>query len=170
MKNLALFLIMLLPLMAMAQGSTKEAKREAQHEKLMDLIDSKEFVLKANTIRDRYGNQIFVNELTNFVAVADSSGAVQIALNNSRIGRNGLGGETVDGRVTQYEVKDFGPKKGVMIKLTLFGSGTFHLILNVSSGGYATVDLSGIYGQRLTFSGELEPLEGSNIFLGRTTF
>jgi len=170
MKNLAFIFMLLLPILGMAQKSTKEAKKSERHEKLMALIDSQEWVLKANTLRDRYGNNVFVNENTNFLAIADSSAVVQIAINNSRMGRNGLGGETVDGRMTQYKVKDFGPGKGATIQLTLFGQTTLHLILNLSDSGFGTMQLSGLFGQRLTFSGEISPLEGSDIFVGTTTF
>lgn len=170
MKKLAIILILFLPVVAMAQGSTKEAKKKARHEKIMTLIDSQEWVLQANTLRDRYGNNVFVDETTNFVAIADSAGVVQIAFNNARIGRNGLGGETVDGRITRYDVKDLGPGKGATINMTLFGQTTLHLLLNISDGGYATLYLTGLFGQRLTFSGQLRPLQGSDIYVGTTTF
>ncbi len=176
MKNLALILLFLFPILGMAQPQqtdkqkSKEEKRKEQHEKLMTLIDSGEFVFQANFLRDRYGNQVFVNETTNFVAVADSVGVIQIAFNNGAIGRNGLGGETIDGRITQYEVYDCGPGKGANIRMTLFGFSTFDLRLSVNDNGIGTIDLSGIYGQRLVFSGELLPLEGSDIFVGTTTF
>lgn len=170
MKKLAIILVMFLPMIAMAQGSTKEAKKKAQHEKLMNMLDSQEWVLRANTLRDRRGNNIFVNESTNFVAVADSAGLVQIAFDNARLGRNGLGGETVDGRITRYDVKDLGPGKGATINITLFGYTTLNLLLNISDGGYGTIYLTGLYGQRLTYSGQLIPLEGSDIFVGTTTF
>jgi hypothetical protein len=170
MKKLAIILILLLPIMAMAQGPTKEAQNKAQHKKLMTMVDSQEWVLRANTLRDRYGNNIFVNDATNFVAIADSVGVVQIAFDNAQIGRNGLGGETVDGRITQYVVKDLGPGKGATIRMTLFGYTTLNLILNISDSGYGTIQLSGLYGQRLTYSGQLVPLEGSDIYVGTTTF
>jgi hypothetical protein len=170
MKKLAILLLLFLPIMAMAQGSTKEAKRKAAHKKIMTLIDSKEWALQANTLRDRYGNNVFVDETTNFVAIADSMGVVQIAFDNARIGRNGLGGETIDGRITQYLVKDLGPGKGATIRMTLFGYTTLSLLLNISDSGYGTIQLSGLYGQRLTYSGQLVPLEGSDIFVGTTTF
>jgi len=137
----------------------------------MTLVDSAEFVLRANTLRDRYGNQVFVNGTTNFVAVADSVGVVQIAVNNTGIGQNGLGGETVDGRITRYEVTDHGVGKGATVRMTMFGFNTFELLLSVTDSGIGTVDLSGVYrGQRLVFSGELVPLAGSDIYVGNTTF
>ncbi len=174
MKNLALLLLLFLPILGTAQQTdkqkAKEAERKERHERIMTMINEGEFVMKANTLRDRYGNQIFVNEATNFVAIADSVGVIQIAVNNTGLGRNGLGGETIDGRITNYEVEDFGPGKGANVRMTFFGFSTFDLLLSVNDSGLGTIDLSGMYGQQLVFSGEMVPLEGSDIYVGTTTF
>lgn len=173
MKKVIILLMAMLPVLAFSQKMTraeKEAQQEKQHRKMMKLIDSKTFVLEAHTLRDRYGNQMFVNPNTNFVAVADSVAVLQVALNNAQLGLNGLGGETLDGRVSRYEVVDRGPGKGARVRMTFFGVTAIDLFLDVSDTGNANIRLSGIRGQSIEYVGDLRPLAGSDIFVGTPTF
>lgn len=171
MRNLIIAIMMMLPLVAFPQKKAqKEAKKKARHEQLMNLINSKTFVLEAYALRDRYGNQIFVNTNTNFVAVADSAAVLQIAFNNGMMGRNGLGGETIDGRITRFEVNDRGPGKGARVRMTFFGITAIDLFLDVSDNGRADIRLSGLRGRSIQYVGDLKPLQGADIYVGSTTF
>ncbi len=169
MRKIILGGLLLLPMLSIAQKNKVDSQKVKAHEELISFLEKKEFVVKANSVRGRYGNQQFVDPTTNFVTVADSVGVVQIAFPGI-IGRNGLGGETVDGKVTNYKITDREIGKGAVVKVTFFGYYTMDFFFNVSAGRFTTVNMNGMWGQRLTFRGELVPLEGSNIYVGIATF
>lgn len=173
MRQLIILTLALLPFLSFGQSlkkSEKQLKKQDRHEALITLLESKEFVVTANQIRGRRGTSVIVNPSTNFLAFADSVGVIQIAFPNGNIGLNGLGGETVDGRVTKMVIDDRGVGKGANVRITFFGYATFDLLLNISDSGYTNATLSGLQGQRFTYQGDITPLEGSDIFVGQTTF
>ena len=173
MRKLLLLLVLCLPFALSAQKSSRQKKAEKKkekHEKLLQLIESMEFVIETHTIRDKRGRQSFVSPTTNFVAIADSAGVIQIATNNFAPGLNGLGGQTIQGRITRFEIEDNGIGKGVDIRITFFGLAAFDFFVNISENRYATLYLSGSQGQQLRFIGNIIPLEESDIFVGNPAF
>ena len=91
--------------------------RSADDRQLRELADSlasvqaraalrnQDFVLEADNIQFRNGNTVFVNSSTNFISVKGNRAVVQISPSNFASGPNGLGGVTVDGYVTEQQVK-----------------------------------------------------------------
>ena len=63
------------------------------------------FVLQADNIQFRNGNTVFVNSSTNFISVKGNRAVVQISPSNFSAGPNGVGGVTVDGMVTDQQVR-----------------------------------------------------------------
>ena len=107
---------------------------------------------------------------TNFVMVDDDRASVQAAFNIPASGPNGLGGVTVDGNVSGYKIKT--DKKGTMyLTMSVMGVGiSAQVSITLPHGSNnATVDIRPNFNSnRLTLSGELLPLDKSNVFKGRS--
>jgi hypothetical protein len=136
MKKIVLFMIMTLTLLAghiQAQDTEKKLSREekkALQEQLDSLfaveaiqaINEKAFTLEADQVVFKYGNMAYVNSNTNFVSVKGDKAVVQVAFNIPVSGPNGIGGVTVDGSVSDYEVKT--DKKGnLSLSMNVMGTG-----------------------------------------------
>lgn len=174
MKRLVVIMCLCLPFISSAQSNDRKEKKKTekkeQHEKIRVLLGDSTWVLTAHTLRDRRENSAFVNPSTNFVAIAGKEAVIQIATNNFEPGLNGLGGQTLEGRLTNYKIKDRGPGKGFDIRMDFTGLLTFNIWISVTGSGNATLQLSGLRGQRITYLGSLEILEGSGIFVGNPRF
>jgi hypothetical protein len=83
-------------------------------------IRNKDFVLQVDNVTFRSGNTAFVNSSTNFISVKGNRAVVQISPSNYASGPNGLGGVTVDGGISGYQVTT--DKKG-RVNLTYNVSG-----------------------------------------------
>ena len=68
-------------------------------------LRNQDFVLQADNIQFRNGNTVFVNSSTNFISVKGNRAGVQISPSNFSAGPNGVGGVTVDGMVTDQQVR-----------------------------------------------------------------
>ena len=107
---------------------------------------------------------------TNFVSVQDDKATVQVAFNIPISGLNGLGGVTVDGQFSKYDLRT--DKKGnVMLSLSVMGSGiSARVDITLYAGSNeATVNiLPNFSSNRLTLSGVILPLHKSRVFKGRS--
>ena len=101
-----------------AAWRAERLKKRAQEERLQMLNDSIEYVqaieaikngswaLEASNITFANGVTRFVTQSTNFVSVNNGNAVVQTAFNNSNINSpNGLGGVTLEGRITSEEIQ-----------------------------------------------------------------
>ena len=149
---------------------TRQEKKEAQKameqalfEEARQAIENKAFTLEADRVIFKRGRNAFVSSNTNFVMVDDDRASVQVAFNIPASGPNGLGGVTVDGNVSGYKIKT--DKKGTMyLTMSVMGVG-----ISAQVSNNATVDIRPNFNSnRLTLSGELLPLDKSNVFKGRS--
>ena len=67
-------------------------------------IRNKDFVLQVDNVTFRSGNTAFVNSSTNFISVKGNRAVVQISPSNFAAGPNGVGGVTVDGGISGYQI------------------------------------------------------------------
>ena len=159
------------------RGLTREEKKAMQarldsllFEEAKQAMDDRQFTLEADRVVFKYGQTAYVNSNTNFVSVNGKEAVVQVAFNIPVSGPNGLGGVTVDGKVSSYDVK--ADKRG-----------NLHLSMNVAGAGIsarvdielmpgsnrASVDiLPNFNSNRLTLNGVLLPLHKSTVFKGRS--
>ena len=117
---------------AWKQDMAKFNARTKEDHKLNELADSiasiqaiaairnKDFVLQIDNVTFRSGNTVFVNSSTNFISVKGNRAVVQISPSNFTSGPNGLGGVTVDGVISNYQIST--DKKG-RVNLTYNVSG-----------------------------------------------
>ena len=162
---------------AQEQKKTERArlKAEAQAEEsiayaqAVDALKQNSFVLEADQVIFKNGETAFVNSNTNFILVDADHGTVQVAFNVPVAGPNGIGGVTVDGKVSGVKMKT--SKKGaVSYNFSVMGSNiSAQVWLNMGAGAnQATVSINPNFNSRtLTLRGKVIPLEDSQIFKGR---
>lgn len=188
MKKLILILLLfpLISLSAQAQGSNLSKKEIRQMAKLKQkeaeekqrqtdikitshLIKNQRYILMADEISNRYGNRLYVNRMLNFVLVDSINAIIQVGDNHS-IGSNGVGGFTIDGRITKYEVKKNEKKKSYYISFWVQSpGGSFDVSLNISESGYTSASVSSAtMGGRLSYYGKLEPIQKRKIYKGNS--
>ncbi|WP_294585895.1 DUF4251 domain-containing protein [uncultured Bacteroides sp.] len=161
-----------------AARDAKRAKMKAEeqvantisYDDAVAALQAKQFVMEANQVMFRNGQTAFVNSNTNFVLVNEGRGTVQVAFNTVYPGPNGIGGVTVDGTVSDIQTTT--DKRGnVNCNFSIQGIGiSAQIFLTLTDGGNnATVTISPNFnGNTMTLSGNLVPLEQSNIFKGRS--
>lgn len=154
------------------------AERKAIQEKLDSLmyveaekaISDKDFTLEADKVEFKYGQTAFVNSNTNFVSVTGDKSVVQVAFNVPVSGPNGIGGITVDGNISNYEVKK--DKKGnINVSMNVMGTGISALVnISLYSGSNkASVTITPNFNSnRLTLTGVIVPSSSSRVFKGRS--
>jgi hypothetical protein len=158
----------------LSKKEKKELKRqqmEGQRQAILDLLESRTWVIEAHTVYDRYNQSYQLNPSINFVGVKENEGALQLGF-NGLIGWNGVGGVTIDGQVTRYEVKDGQKDNTPSVVLRFQGRGvgfaTINVTVNIS--GQATARVSGDFGERISFSGVIKSLEESIVYKGQSLF
>lgn len=154
------------------------AERKAIQEKLDSLmyveaekaISDKDFTLEADKVEFKYGQTAFVNPNTNFVSVTGDKSVVQVAFNVPVSGPNGIGGITLDGNISNYEVKK--DKKGnINVSMNVMGTGISALVnISLYSGSNkASVTITPNFNSnRLTLTGVIVPSSSSRVFKGRS--
>ncbi len=158
----------------LSKSEKKELKKkqsEEQKRAIVSLLQSKAWVIEAYTVLDRYGKSFQLNPTLNFVGVKENEGVLQLGF-NGLIGWNGVGGVTIDGDVTKYEVIVGKDNQGPTVNLRFQGRGvgSATIIVSVNLSGQASARVSGDFGDRITFTGTLVSLEESVVYKGQTLF
>jgi hypothetical protein len=153
------------------QKEQKKAARAAEEERMAEvtgfMVHQQQFALEADYLSDKYGQRVSVTPTINFVMIDSLVGTVQFG-DAQAIGYNGVGGVTVDGKVTKYEYKVIGKKEdSYSISLILMSSiGTYDITLMVNSQGYADAQIRGNWSGQLNYHGKLVPLTLSRVYKG----
>jgi hypothetical protein len=158
----------------LSKKERKELKKQEQIEKkqaIINLLNSKAWVIEANTVFDRYNQSYQLNPTINFVGIKGDEGALQLGF-NGLIGWNGVGGITIDGSVTKYEVKEGKDNSSPTVNLRFQGRGigSATISVTVNTSGQATARVNGDFGDRITFSGIIKSLEDSLVYKGQSLF
>lgn len=184
MKRLTLMMTMFLLLLA-GSATAQQVEREltkAERKALQARIDSlqfaeakqainnRAFTLEANQVVFKYGQTAYVTSNTNFVSVNDDEAVVQTAFNIPVSGPNGLGGVTVEGNTSDYQVKK--DKKGnVLLSFNTMGTGiSARVDITLYQGNHkASVTITPNFNSnRITLNGVIVPIEKSSVFKGRS--
>lgn len=191
MKNIIIGLILLLSCnILVAQESEKkmtrkerramEREKKEAEEKVYEeqqsaivkmAIDSANWVLEADMLFNRYGRSVNVSSTLNFVGVTNDFATVQLG-SQSGLGYNGVGGVTLDGKVTKYEV-DYNEKKGTYFIVLIVSSalGTFDVRMSANkTGSMVDATIKGNGPQSVRYSGRLLPTSMSTIYKGTPIF
>ncbi len=162
------------------QDMQKFSAKIKQEHKLNELADSlasiqaiaamrnQDFVLQIDNVTFSNGNTVFVNSNINFLSVKGDRAVVQVSPSNYAPGPNGLGGVTVDGIISGYQIMT--DKKG-RVNLTYNVSGIgLNAQIEVyitpgSSNAQATV-YPNFNSNTLWISGTVVPYENADIMEG----
>lgn len=148
----------------------KEA-REQQYEKnkehFLSLVNDKTFVIEANTLHGKYMNRYEVTPSTNFVKIEGKSVTVQTA-GGFNPGYNGLGGVTIDGTITSYEVREREKDQSINLFIHFSSTAIGHasLSIDIAPDGNASARISDNWGRRVLFRGDFVGLDRSRVFEG----
>ncbi len=158
----------------LSKKEKKEQKKQLQIEQkkaMISLLESKEWVIEAHTVFDRYGLSYQLNPSINFVGINGDEGAMQLGF-DGLIGWNGVGGVTIDGNVTKYEIKEGKENSSPSVTLRFQGRGIGFatITISVTTSGQATAKVNGDFGERITFSGIIKPLSESVVYKGQSLF
>lgn len=182
MKLLLLLLVTLSLATSSVDAQTRKERKEERRAQ-QDSIDQVNFeqaiiaitdtllILEADRAYDQKGNMVMVDDGVNFVKIVKNEGVVQLAF-PFLMGPNGVGGITLDGRVTKYEVTE--TKKGdLIITCNTFGSSLNAdiriTVLKGSNKADATV-ASSTLPHKVNFSGVVKHVKQSNHFQGISRF
>ncbi len=166
---------------SVAQENKKQSRKEKkelrklqqaeQKKVIVELLTSKTWVIEAHTVFDRYNQSYQLNPTINFVGINGDEGALQLGF-DGLIGWNGVGGVTIDGSVTKYEIKEGKENSSPTVSLRFQGRGvgSASIHITVNSSGQASARVSGDFGERITFSGMLRSIEESVVYKGQSLF
>lgn len=144
-----------------------EALRKTMASILVVSIDSQRWVLEANTLVNKYGNSVQVNSTLNFIAIEGDDVFIQLG-SNSGLGPNGVGGISVRGKLSSYKVNHNEKKSTYYIAVQVSSAlGSYDIRIDCSEDGQmATATVQGIGPRRVTYRGELVPIEKSRVYKG----
>lgn len=176
---MAMFLLMLAGNAAAQEERelTKDEKKALQeridnflHDEAEEALNKRAFTLEADQVIFKYGQTAHVTSNTNFVSVKDDRAVVQTAFNIPVSGPNGLGGVTVEGTFSDYELKK--DKKGnISLALNVMGTGiSARVDITLYKGSNkATVSITPNFNSnRMTLNGVIVPIEKSSVFKGHS--
>ena len=181
-RVITIILVTLFTLSAFSQELSKKEQKQLQKELRKEqkaqeaaqkaavveaMVSYQRFVLEANTLRDKRGNSVPVSSNINFVAADSITGVVQVG-SNTYIGRNGVGGVTVEGSMSDYKYSKHEKSGSYQVSYILRTPvGTYDVRLTVFSDGRADADVnSATWSNRLRYSGYLVPPAMSRVFKG----
>jgi hypothetical protein len=156
---------------ALEKEKRKAEKREQEEadKKMVDnMLENKRFVLEANYLSGSTGSRVPVNSTLNFIVIDSTKAIIQLA-NGWGMGYNGLGGITVNGSITKYNLIKKEGKRGTSYTLTVYimsSLGMYDLQFWISQSGNADATISGNTYGRLNYSGQLVPIKLSRTFKG----
>ena len=153
----------------------KEMKKEVEEEEaartaglVSIMIKQGRFVLEADRLRDSRGNMTQVSSMINFVVADSIQGVIQVG-SNQYVGLNGVGGITVEGPISDYQIRYKEKTKSYFVSYHLLtSSGTYDVQINVSADGRANATISSSWPGRLTYEGYLAPPGISRVYKGNS--
>ncbi len=153
------------------QKEAREKEREKNIEMTSQMVSLQRFVLEADYLSNKYGIRIPVSRNINFIMVDSLDATLQTGSAYS-MGFNGVGGETVTGRVTKYDYGMTGRNKDTYsIRMVVLSSvGVYDITLLINPEGYADASLRGNWSGQLNYHGRLVPLGLSKVYTGHTRY
>jgi hypothetical protein len=149
----------------------KHAQEEKARELTADLVKAHRFILEADYVAGRLGSRYPVNSTLNFIMI-DSTDAVLQLGSPYGIGYNGVGGITIDGTVTKYELAEQQHKKSVSYTITVYimsSLGAYDVQFWVTPLGNTDAIVRGNFSGSVTYSGRIVPLGKSRVYKGMSS-
>ena len=154
------------------QKALEEVQDSVAFIKAVEALKAGNWVLEADNVVFRNGMLRFVSSNTNYVAIQNGQGTVQTAFNNFVYSPNGLGGVTVQGQVSDKEIRQ--DKDGnIFMNFSIFGgaiSATLNLTLTGGTNEASVYISPNFNGNTLTMNGNLVPYDEATVFEGTTSW
>lgn len=130
-------------------------------------MDNMDFVLRADRLVFKYGHTAYVNSVTNFISVSGDYATVQVAPFYGG-GPNGVGGITLDGRVSnvKYETRKNGNWSLSMSVMGSIISATLNIELYAGGNNAEVTITSNFRSSKITLIGTLTPPDDTYIYKG----
>lgn len=133
-------------------------------------VNEKAFVFEADRVIFKRGQSAYVNSNVNFVSVNNDDAVVQVSFNTPSGGPNGVGGITVEGKLSKYDLKE--DKKGnISLAMSVIGTGisaSVDVIIYKGSNKAKVDILPNFNSNRMTLEGKVILSAKSNVFKGRS--
>lgn len=149
----------------------QEAEEQTRKSEIVSwMVRNQQFVLEADRLRDKYGNTSMVSSLINFLASDSTVGVIQIG-SDRYVGMNGVGGITVDGRISQYKFSRNERNDTYNVRYHLgTPSGNYDVNMVVFPDGRAQASVTSNWPGQLNYMGYLVPPAASRVFKGSTLY
>lgn len=130
-------------------------------------MDNMDFVLRADRLVFKYGHTAYVNSVTNFISVSGDYATVQVAPFYGG-GPNGVGGITLDGRVSnvKYETRKNGNWSLSMSVMGSIISATLNIELYTGGNNAEVTITSNFRSSKITLIGTLTQPDDTYIYKG----
>lgn len=146
----------------------RQAAEESRRNQVAQLIQDQRFVLRADYLSNNRGTRQTVSSMLNFIVIDSASATIQLG-NDYGIGSNGLGGITIDGRISKFEVSKKTTKRGTNYNIQIFmksAIGNYDVNFWISPSGHTDATIRGIYSGSLTYSGQIISISEAKIYKG----
>jgi len=155
------------------QKLTKEEKKELRKQEkeetqklVAQLVNNRTFVLEADNLMTRYGQTFPVSSSINFISI-DSTKAVFQFGSVGMVGINGMGGVTIEGKVSSWDVKIRKRGGSYFVQTNLLSPmGNFDLRFDITSSGMADATITTNTGGRIHYSGRIVSPDQSRTYKG----
>lgn len=172
MKKLILILVAsLMAGVAMAGSPKTGAVDSLRFEIIKKAVESKNFIVEADRASFNRGRSVNVSSVTNFISVKDESAVIQISTLPGS-GMNGVGGITVEGSLSGYEIRT--SKRGAMyITFDVMGPAvSANVTISLPKNGErVSVRINGNFNtSEIALNGTIMPTFESKVFQGTTIY
>ena len=154
-------------------------QRKAEQQEMLEqmkvltetMVTQQHFVLEADYLSDKYGSRLPVQSTINFIVVDSLTGIFQFG-SAMTAGYNGVGGATLEGKISNYKYVKVGKKKDSWsVSFNMMTSlGTYDFTLMITADGRADATIRGNWSGNLNYHGYLVPLEASRIYKGQSLY
>ena len=131
---------------------------------------NRDFVLEATSVTFKNGTTAFVNSTTNFISLKGNKAVVQISPSVMASGPNGVGGVTVEGNVTDLQVRT--DNKGrTTLSMNVMGIGInaqVEVYMYEGTNRATATVYPNFNSNTLWIQGSIVPYENSNVFEGNS--
>ncbi|NLR89921.1 MULTISPECIES: DUF4251 domain-containing protein [Flammeovirga] len=148
-----------------------QAEEKARFEMAKAGMLSQQFVLQANQVYDRYGNTAQVTNNINFVKLDDDKCVVQLGFEGI-VGYNGVGGITLDGKISDLKVEE-NDNGSIMMSFNVQGAmmqAAVRINLNGADNWADATVRSQTENIEIRFRGNILPTNLSSVYQGATPY
>ena len=133
-------------------------------------LGTRDFVLEAESVTFKNGATAFVNSTTNFISLKGNKAVVQISPSSFASGPNGVGGVTVEGNVTDLQVRTDG-KGRTTLSMNVMGIGInaqVEVYMYPGTNRASATVYPNFNSNTVWIQGDIVPYENSNVFEGNS--